>query len=194
MLALANGVFLYLLPGEADTRYAWSIKPPVNAAFIGAGFLAGTLATGLVLFAAGRWRSLSRLPPALWVLATSLFAATLIHHDRFKFDYPPTWLWVVVYAGVPFAVPVLVYLQYRDREPTPGRRPADERRPRAVGGDRDRAADRRDRALRLAHRFAGPPLAVAAHAAARPRRRRVVRAVRDELSRAPWGCGGARRR
>jgi hypothetical protein len=124
VLAFANGVFLYLLPGEADTRYAWSIKPPVNAAFIGAGFLAGTLATGLVLFAATRWRSLSTLPPALWVLATTLLAATIIHHDRFKFDYAPTWLWVVVYAGVPLAVPVLVYLQYRDREPTP---PADPR-------------------------------------------------------------------
>ena len=119
VLAFANGVFLYLAPGQADTRYAWSIKPPVNAAFIGAGFLAGTLATGLVLYAAQRWRSLSLLPPALWVLATSLLAATIIHHGKFKFDYPPTWLWVVVYAGVPFAVPVLVYLQYRNREPTP---------------------------------------------------------------------------
>jgi hypothetical protein len=124
VLALANGVFLYLAPGQADTRYAWSIKPPVNAAFIGAGFLAGTLATGLVLYAAQRWRSLSLLPPALWVLATTLLAATLIHHDRFKFHYPPTWLWVVVYAGVPIALPVLVYLQYRNREPTP---PADPR-------------------------------------------------------------------
>ena len=42
----------------------------VNAAFIGAGFLAGTLATGLVLWKATRWRSFSLLPPALWVLAT----------------------------------------------------------------------------------------------------------------------------
>ena len=119
VLALANGVFLYLAPSEAKTHYAWSIKPPVNAAFIGAGFLAGTLATGLVLFAATRWRSFSTLPPALWVLATTLLAATLIHNDKFKFGYVPTWLWVVVYAGVPFAVPVLVLLQRRVAEPEP---------------------------------------------------------------------------
>jgi hypothetical protein len=124
VLALANGAFLYMAPGQADTRYAWSIKPPVSAAFIGAGFLAGTLATGLVLFAAQRWRSFSLLPPALWVLATTLLAATIIHHDRFKFHYAPTWLWVIVYAGVPVALPVLVYMQHRDREPTP---PADPR-------------------------------------------------------------------
>ena len=71
VLAAANGLFLYFVPGRADTDYAWSIKPAVNAAFIGAGFLAGTLATGLVLWRATRWRSFSLLPPALWVLATT---------------------------------------------------------------------------------------------------------------------------
>jgi hypothetical protein len=122
VLALANGAFLYFVPGSGETDYAWSIVPPVNAAFIGAGFLAGTLATGLVLFVATRWRSLETLPPALWVLATSLLVATLIHDDRFKWDYGPTWLWLVVYAGVPFVLPVLVLLQRRVAEPEP---PAD---------------------------------------------------------------------
>jgi hypothetical protein len=124
VLAAANGVFLYGLPGRADTDYAWSIKPPVNAAFIGAGFLAGTLATGLVLGAAQRWRSLHTLPPALWVLATSLLVATIVHHAKFRFDYPPTWVWVVVYAGVPLAVPVLVHRQRRAAEPEPAADPA----------------------------------------------------------------------
>lgn len=122
VLALANGAFLYFLPGSAETDYAWSIVPPVNGAFIGAGFLAGTLATGLVLFAATRWRSLQTLPPALWVLATTLLVATLLHDDRFKWDYAPTWLWLVVYVGVPFALPVLVLRQRRVAEPEP---PAD---------------------------------------------------------------------
>jgi hypothetical protein len=118
ILATANGVWLYFVPRSAD-RYAWSIAPPVNAAFIGAGFLAGTLATALVLFATTRWRSLATLPPALWVLATSLFAATLIHHDRFKWHYAPTYVWLIVYGGVPFAVPLLVMLQRRVAEPEP---------------------------------------------------------------------------
>ncbi len=96
----------------------------MNAAFIGAGFLAGTVATGLVLRFATHWRSLSTLPPALWVLATTLFAATLIHEDRFKWDYPPTWVWLFVYAAVPLAVPFLVARQRRVAEPVP---PADPR-------------------------------------------------------------------
>jgi hypothetical protein len=124
VLALANGAYLYLLPGAANPDYAWQIKPPVAAAFIGAGFLAGTLATGLVLFAATRWRSLATLPPALWVLATTLLAATLIHNDRFRWDFPPTWVWLLVYATVPLIVPVLVLLQHRVREPAPPADPA----------------------------------------------------------------------
>jgi hypothetical protein len=119
VLALANGAYLYLMPTSAATDYAWPIRPPVNAAFLGAGFLAGTLATALVLFATRRWRSLETLPPALWVLATTLLIATLIHADRFKWDFPPTWVWLVVYAGVPLVVPVLVVRQRGVAEPTP---------------------------------------------------------------------------
>jgi hypothetical protein len=122
-LAAANGLFLYVFPGLADSEYAWSIAPPVNAAFIGAGFLAGTLATGLVLATATRWRTFSTLPPALWVLASTLLAATVIHQDRFRWDYPPTWVWALVYAGVPLAVPLLVARQRRVAEARPAADP-----------------------------------------------------------------------
>ena len=124
VLAAANGLFLYLLPGRADSDYAWSIKLPVNAAFIGAGFLAGTLATGLVLATATRWRTFSTLPPALWVLASTLLAATIIHQDRFRWHYPPTWVWALVYAGVPIAVPLLVARQRHVAEREPPADPA----------------------------------------------------------------------
>ena len=124
VLAAANGLFLYFLPGFADSDYAWSIRPPVNAAFIGAGFLAGTLATGLVLATATRWRTFSTLPPALWVLASTLLAATIIHADRFRWDYPPTWVWALVYAGVPLAVPLLVSRQRRAADAEPAADPA----------------------------------------------------------------------
>jgi hypothetical protein len=123
VLAALNGLFLYFVPGRADTDYAWSILPAVNAAFIGAGFLAGTLATGLVLAMASRWRTFSTLPIALWVLAATLLAATIIHEDRFKWDYVPTWVWAIVYAGVPLAVPFLVVRQRRAADPDPGADP-----------------------------------------------------------------------
>ena len=139
VLAAANGLFLYFLPSRADTDYAWAILPPVNAAFIGAGFLAGTVATGLVLATATRWRTFSTLPPALWVLASTLLAATIIHEDRFKWDYAPTWVWALVYAAVPLAVPFLVFRQRRVADPEP-------------------AADPRLRTVRVLSAIVGAPL------------------------------------
>ena len=114
VLAAANGLFLYFVPARADTDYAWSIKPAVNAAFIGAGFLAGTLATGLVLAFATRWRSFSLLPPALWVLAT-----TPARGD----DHPPGSLQV----GLRTDLGVDARLRGRAAgDPVPGRAPAAE--------------------------------------------------------------------
>lgn len=104
VLALANGAWLFFLPGRALTDYAWAIKPPINAAFIGAGFLAGTVATGLVVFGARSWRSLRILPLPLAVLASTVLGATLLHADRFFWDYLPTWGWTGVYAAVPALV------------------------------------------------------------------------------------------
>jgi hypothetical protein len=123
VLALANGVFLYLLPGHAQSHYAWPIAPPISAAFLGAGYLAGTVATALVVFRAELWRSLRILALPLVVLSLVLLAATLLHADRFRWDYPPTWLWTVVYAVVPGIVAMLWRVQERDAAAAPAADP-----------------------------------------------------------------------
>jgi hypothetical protein len=109
VLALANGAFLYLVPQLAETHYAWAIKPPINAAFMGAGYAAGMVATGLALFRAKQWRSVRLLFPGFFVLGLSLFLATLLHADRFKWSYPLTWIWTLVYFGIPVGS-VMVWL------------------------------------------------------------------------------------
>lgn len=103
VLAIANGAFLYLFPSQAEPDYAWAIAPPVSAAYIGAGYLAGALASALALNA-GSFASIRPLAPALFVLSIVLLAATLIDADRFRWDYPATWLWTAVYAGVPLGI------------------------------------------------------------------------------------------
>jgi hypothetical protein len=122
-LAVANGAFLYLLPARAEPDYAWAIVPPINAAFLGAGYLAGTVATALVVFATRSWRSLRVLPLPLVVLSVGLLAATIMHADRFRWDYPPTWVWTGVYAGVPIVVAYLWRRQERNAPPAPPAHP-----------------------------------------------------------------------
>jgi hypothetical protein len=106
-----GGLLALGLPGHADTGYAWAIRPPIAAAFLGAGYLAGIVATALVVFTADRWRSAQPLAVALVTLSLGLLAATLLHTDRFKWDYPPTWAWTAVYALAPIGVVVLARRQ-----------------------------------------------------------------------------------
>lgn len=110
-LAILNAGFLYFLPGRAATGYAWAIRPPISAAFLGAGYLAGVVATAITVFAARRWRSIQPLAVALVTLSVGLLAATLLHTGRFRWTYPPTWVWAGVYALAPIGVVILARRQ-----------------------------------------------------------------------------------
>jgi hypothetical protein len=111
ILAILNAAFLYLTPARAATGYAWAIRPPISAAFLGAGYLAGVVATALAVLVARRWRSIQPLAVALVTLSIGLLAATLLHTDRFRWGYPPTWAWTGVYALAPFGVLILARRQ-----------------------------------------------------------------------------------
>jgi len=111
ILAVLNATFLYLLPARAATDYAWAIRPPISAAFLGAGYLAGVVATALAVFAARHWRSIQPLAVALVTLSVGLLTATLLHTARFRWGYPPPWAWTGVYALAPVGVTILARRQ-----------------------------------------------------------------------------------
>jgi drug/metabolite transporter superfamily protein YnfA len=121
ILAAANGAYLYFFPSQAEPHYAWPVAPPATAAFMGAGYLAGLVAAYLTIFRARYWRSVYSLTPAFITLSLALLVATLIHADRFRWSFLPTWIWTAVYVGIPVAASLLWRLQARanrDR-PTP---------------------------------------------------------------------------
>lgn len=111
ILAILNAGFLYSLPSHAATAYAWAIRPPIAAASLGAGYLAGVVATALTVFVARFWRSIQPLAIALVTLSVGLLTATLLHTGRFRWGYPPTWVWVGVYALAPAGVTILARRQ-----------------------------------------------------------------------------------
>ena len=55
---------------------------------------------------ARHWRSFRVVVPGFVALGITLLAATLIHADRFRWGYPPTWIWTFVYAVLP---PAAIY-------------------------------------------------------------------------------------
>jgi hypothetical protein len=98
----AAGVSLYLLSDQTHLYFAWTIKPPVTAAFIGAGYLATTTALALAL----RESDWARVRVGVWVVATglvSILIATLLHLDKFHLKSPIgtakawAWTWLMLY-------------------------------------------------------------------------------------------------
>lgn len=118
ILAAANGGFLYFTPSLAEQGYAWAIKPSINAAFMGAGYLAGLLASVLGLYFARRWRSVRSLVVPFLGLGIVMTMATVMHEDRFRWGYWLTWLWTVVYIAIP---PVAAFLYFREERRPRGR-------------------------------------------------------------------------
>lgn len=123
LLAILNGAFLLLVPSQAKTDYAWPIAPAASAAFMGAGYVAGAVGTGVGVFAASRWGSVKALVPGFCALGLVAFSATLVHVDKFRWDYPPTWGWAFVYASLPFGAAALFWLQAREQARQPARAP-----------------------------------------------------------------------
>ncbi len=124
-------VALYVLAGSTDQSFAWTIEPPLTAAFLGAGYGAGFLLVVLSL-RDGVWAN-ARVPVlTVLVFVVLTLVATLLHRDRFhnapEFDGRPllahaaAWFWLAVYVLVPLAMLVALVLQERAGGLDPPRR------------------------------------------------------------------------
>lgn len=125
-------VSLYVMSEDTDRLFAWTIQPPLTAAFLGAGYAAGCLLVVLSL-REPVWAN-NRIPVLTILGFTALtLVATLVHLDKFHFDVPgalPTfaaWFWMAIYVVVPLALVALVVQQERapgadplPRHPVPG--------------------------------------------------------------------------
>lgn len=118
---------LYVLSAHTDAWFAWTILPPITAAFLGAGYAAGCLLMVLAL-RSGAW-AYARVPVlTVVVFAWLTLVATLLHLDRFHFGaaglvaHAAAWFWLAVYVVVPPALTALAIAQEREagRDPAPG--------------------------------------------------------------------------
>jgi hypothetical protein len=121
LTALATGA-LFILAEMTDETFAWTIEPPLTAAFIGAGYAAGFVLVVLCL-RDPLWAH-NRVPVlTIFVFVVLTLAATLLHIDRLHFDDDfgglgllakgAAWFWLAVYIVVPVAMLVLIVVQER---------------------------------------------------------------------------------
>ena len=135
LTALAT-VALFVLPSTTEETFAWTIKPPLTAAFIGAGYAAGFLLVVLSL-RARTWADVRVPVLTIFVFVVLTLVATLVHINRLHFDDDfggldmlakgAAWFWLAVYVIVPVAMLVLIVAQERapgtdppTRHPVPG--------------------------------------------------------------------------
>jgi hypothetical protein len=118
LTALAVGA-LYVLAEQTDRTFAWTIQPPLTAAFLGAGYAAGCVLVVLSLREPA-WAH-ARVPVlTVLVFVVLTLAATLLHLDRFHLTtgegpvaVAAAWFWLAVYVVVPLGMIAALWLQER---------------------------------------------------------------------------------
>ena len=109
--ALAGAVALIGFPVWAGRNFFWPIQTPINAALLGALYLAGAAAVTFVVIR-NRWESTRFFVPVLVTAGALITAVTLIHRDKFGIDLR-FWYWMGVYGLAPFLVIALYWMQER---------------------------------------------------------------------------------
>ena len=117
-LVFTVGISLNLLTTSTERFFAWTIQPPLTAAFLGGGYWAAFL----LEYLSSRqrvWAKARLAVPAVLIFTTLTLILTLLHLERFHFSHPETlvrlgaWIWLAVYAVVPPVMAVIWILQGR---------------------------------------------------------------------------------
>lgn len=119
-LTLLATLTMYVWAEDTDRAFAWTIEPPVSAAFLGGGYASGFLLIALTT-RERTWANarIALVTVTLFVWLTTV--ATLLHLDllHFNVDGSPgfsqfsAWLWFAVYIVVPVWMAVTLVVQPR---------------------------------------------------------------------------------
>jgi hypothetical protein len=112
---------LFLFSERTNEFFAWTIQPPLTAAFLGAGYWAVTLAAVLAI-RQSEWTKVRIVLPVVVSGVGLILLATLLHLDRFHLNSPiftaqlEAWAWLFLYIAL---VPLIVWGYWQQRH-TPG--------------------------------------------------------------------------
>lgn len=119
VLVFLAGTQLFVFSTRTARYFAWTIDPPMTAAFLGASYWAAVALEGGAARRRG-WADARIAVPAVFVFTSLTLVATLVHEEKFHFDAAfsgptraVTWAWLAVYTVVPVLMIVLVVTQSR---------------------------------------------------------------------------------
>ena len=125
-MVLVAGVPLFVGSEQTDQYFAWTIRPPLTAAVLGA--LYWSAVPFVFLSAREReWANARLAVPGVLVFTTLGLIATVLHADRFHFTSPVfvaravAWAWLAIYVLVPPITAILLVNQLRRARGDPAR-------------------------------------------------------------------------
>jgi hypothetical protein len=119
VLTVLAFVSLFVLAENTRNSFAWTIEPPLTAAFLGAGYAAGSV---LVLLSLRQsvWANVRVSFLTIFVFVVLTLVATLLHVNKMHFDDDfgalgllakgAAWFWSAVYVVLPVAMLVLLFV------------------------------------------------------------------------------------
>ena len=116
-------IVLYFFPAQTKQLFAWPIAPPMTAMFMGASY-----ANGVIFFAAvilgNKWHRIWAPHIGVFVFATLLLIATILHWDKFTHGHPVFYIWVFIYVVAPILTPIAMVRNLREDRHQPEERDA----------------------------------------------------------------------
>ena len=108
------GFPVMVAPARTAEYFAWTIDPPLTAAFLGTCYWTAAL---FVLLSRRRrvWAYVRVVMPGIFVADTLIFVATLVHLEKFAMDTPRGWIWVILYACLAPGTLLMLAAQRRAR-------------------------------------------------------------------------------
>jgi hypothetical protein len=118
VLVTIAGTQLFALADQTDFYFAWTIKPALTAAFLGAAYWASLFLLLDIVFGA-TWRQARTGLFSIFTFTSLTLVVTLLHVDRFHFGAAETlpvvaaWAWLIVYVTTPVAFAIGLWAQLR---------------------------------------------------------------------------------
>ncbi len=118
VFSLVAGLVLFALSSDTDAYFAWTIKVPLTAAFLGAGYL-GAVVTLIPSYATKEWQRVRIIPVMGFTLTFVTLVVTLWHLDQFHLLTGSAtarfagWAWLAVYVLVPILLAAVFVAQER---------------------------------------------------------------------------------
>lgn len=118
-VVLVSGLGLFFLPALIGPVWPWALTP-FNAGFLGAIYL-GSVVAACILAGTPRWSPARVVVPMILTFTAIVLVVSLLYLDRLILNSPSTWLWFILYIGIPLNSAYHIWL-YKAWKPTDTRK------------------------------------------------------------------------